>query len=55
MLVRRRAQGLGQDAIVIDAQRKLASVRAHDDALNAKQIAEIDLQQPVESLLAEDI
>ncbi len=52
VLVRRRAQRLGQHGDSLDAQRQLAATRAEDDAVDADEVAEVELEQALHDLLA---
>ncbi len=55
VLVRRRAQGLGEDLEALDAQRDLAVAAADGAAVDADQITQIERGQPGEELGAEDV
>ena len=52
-LVGRRAQALGQDGEVLDAQAQLAAPGAEGEAVDAHQVAEVELEQARHALLAE--
>ena len=55
VLVRRRAQRLGEHLKAVDAQRQLAAAGAHGGAVDADQVAEVERCQPREGLLAEHV
>ena len=55
VLLRRRAQRLGQQRPVVDLHRQLAPAGLEDGAVGADQVAEVERDQPVQRLLAEHI
>ena len=55
VLLRRRAQRLGQQRPVLDLERQLAAAGAEDGAVDADQVAEVERDEPVERLLAEHV
>ena len=54
-LVGRRAQALGQHGEVLDAQRQLAAARAEGRAVDADEVAEVEVQERRHALGAEDV
>ena len=54
-LVGRRAQALGQQLVGLDAQGQLAAPRAEGDALDADDVAEVEVEQPRHRLVAEHV
>ena len=55
VLVGRRAQRLGEQLEAGDLERELARARLHHGPVDADQVAEVELEQPREGLLAEDV
>ena len=55
VLVRRRAQRLGEDLEAVDTQRQLAAAAAQDGAVDADEVAEIERGQARERVLAEHV
>ena len=55
VLLGRRAQRLGQQRPVVDAQRQLAAPRAEDGAVDPDQVAEVEPDEPLERLGAEHV
>src|SRR6202161_3385615 len=55
MLVRRRAQRLGEDLKVLDAQRDLPVATAHRAAVDPEQVAEVERREQRVALLAEHV
>ena len=55
MLGGRRAQRLGEDLEGLQAQRELALVTAHRGAAHTEQVAQVELEQALEGLLAEHV
>ena len=54
-LVRRRAQALGQQLEALHAQRQLPAARAEGHAVDADDVAEVEVEQARHRLLAEDV
>ena len=54
-LVGRRAQALGQQLEALHAQRQLAAARAEGDAVDADDVAEVEVEQARHRLLAEHV
>ena len=54
-LVRRRAQRLGQHGEVLDLHRQLAAARLEHAPVDADQVAEVEVEQPLVLLGAEDV
>ena len=54
-LVGRRAQRLGQDGEVLDAERELAPARAEGQAVDPDEVAEVEVEQAAHRLLAQDV
>ena len=54
-LVGRRAQALGQQLEALHAQRQLAAPRAEGDAVDADDVAEVEVEQARHRLLAEHV
>ena len=55
VLVRRRAQRLGEDLEAIDAQRQLAAAAAQHGAVDTDQVAEVERARPRERVPAEHV
>ena len=54
-LLRRRAQGLREQRPVLDAQRQLAAARHEGDAVDADEVAQVEAEQALHRLGAEDV
>ena len=54
-LVGWRAQRLGQDREVLDAQRELAAARAEGQAVDPDEVAEVEVEQAAHPLLPQDV
>ena len=54
-LVRRRAQALGQQLEALHAQRQLTAARAEGHAVDADDVAEVEVEQAGHRLLAEHV
>ena len=55
VLLGRRAQRLGEQLPVVELQRQLAAAGAEDGALGAEQVAEVEVEQRAQRLLAEHV
>src|SRR5437588_1334584 len=53
MLLRRGAQGLGEDGVRRHPQRELAALGRERHSVDTDQVAQIESQQPLEALLSE--